>query len=449
MVAETAVVGGTPVIEDGYPPARRAWTASVILTLGCILAFMDRGILSLFVVPIQRDLHLSDTEMGMVLGFAFGVFNAVFGLPMGRWVDVGNRKRIAALGVLVWSVANGACGLATSFWQLFVARTAVGIGESAVSPAGVSLIADYFPPGRRGRPMGLFYSGMKIGTGGVLLFGGLLWYSIGDRLLEVPIFGVLHSWQAILLGFAAIGFVVAPLTLMIAEPPRLTQSGGLASSASVADTLGFYRRHARALVGHNVGFCFNNFAIHASGWLPALLMRSQGWTLVQAGLVYGTMLIVVAPVGAISAGLLGDRLLQRGHPDGRLRVAIAATCGVGLSGLAIGVVSDPYLIALALVCFAFFASFGLPLGPSALQDAVPNTMRGQAIAIYVLVTNVIAGGAAAVTVGLITQHVLGDAARVNEAFAIVAVVSCAGAALVLYASLRPFRRLVEAQVRAG
>jgi MFS family permease len=443
--AEAALVD-----EASYPPARRAWTSCFILTLGCILAFMDRGILSLFVVPIQRDLGLTDTQMGSLIGLAFGVFCAIFGLPIGRLVDVGNRKVIAAAGVLAWSAANAACGLATNFTQMFIGRTAVGAGEGALSPAAVSLLADYFPPGRRGLPMGVFYSGMYIGGGGVLLLGGYIWHSIGDRIVDVPMLGALHSWQVILLCFAALGLLVAPLTLAIPEPPRIKSHQKVDTvGATFRETLRFYGQKRRALVGHNAGFCLSNFALHSgSAWLPAILMRSQGWTLTQTGLTYGTILLIVSPLGTISAGLLGDRLVKRGHADGRLIAAVFAVCGIGLASLGIGVVHTPTLVIAALILFTFFGAFSLPLGPGALQDGLPNKMRGQGVALYIFCINIIAGGMAAVIVGAMTQYFFKDPMRTNEAFALVAVVACVGAAIVLNLARRPFRRLVEEQLSA-
>ncbi len=135
-----------------YPSPKVAWVACAILFLGCTLAFMDRAIISLFVIPIQRDLHLSDTQISLLVGFAFGAFNALFGLPVARWIDGGRRKTIAAIGIAAWSVAASCCGLAVNFWQLFLGRVGVGAGEASVTPAGVSLLADFFPPRMRAHP---------------------------------------------------------------------------------------------------------------------------------------------------------------------------------------------------------------------------------------------------------------------------------------------------------
>ncbi len=114
-----------------YPSPRVAWFACTVLFFGSTLAFMDRGVISLFVIPIQRDLHLSDTQISLLLGFAFAAFNALFGLPVARWIDGGPRRTIAALGIGVWSLAAASCGLATNFWQLFLARVTLGAGEAS------------------------------------------------------------------------------------------------------------------------------------------------------------------------------------------------------------------------------------------------------------------------------------------------------------------------------
>src|SRR5712672_3881380 len=109
MRASSADVNEKPL----YPPPKVAWFACVILFLGCTLAFMDRAVISLFIIPIQRDLHISDTQVSLLLGFAFAAFNALFGLPVARWIDSGPRRTIAALGIGVWSLAAASCGLAT------------------------------------------------------------------------------------------------------------------------------------------------------------------------------------------------------------------------------------------------------------------------------------------------------------------------------------------------
>jgi MFS family permease len=427
--------------ERLYPSPRIAWFACVILFLGSTLAFMDRGITGLFVIPIQRNLHLTDTQISLLLGFAFAVFNALFGLPVARWIDGGPRKTIAALGVAVWSVAAASCGLAANFWQLFLARVSLGAGEASVTPAGVSLLADFFPPRRRGLPMGVFYAGLVVGGACAGIFGGLLWRSLGDRQIALPLVGPLHSWQVILILVGSLGLIVAPLTMMIPEPPRLEGARRSATgSVPLAAVARYYKTHARTLFGHNIGFCLQNFAGQAAAvWVPTLLVRTEGWSIFRAGATIGVLTLILGPIGTATAGVLVDALARRGRTDGKLVVSIGAAGVCALACAMIAIDPAPGLIVAELGGFTFFAAFSLPLAPGALQQVMPNAMRGQATAVYVLFTNLIGGGFAATTVALLTDFVFHDKAKLHLSFGLVGAVVCILAALTLTWTLRPFR----------
>ena len=431
-----------------YPRPAVAWFACVVLFLGSTLAFMDRGAISLFVVPIQRDLHLSDTQISLVLGLAFAAFNALFGLPVARWIDSGSRRTIAALGIAVWSAAAASCGLAASFWQLFLARVGLGAGEASVTPAGVSLLADFFPPRRRGVAMGLFYAGLFVGGACASILGGVLWRILGDRRIALPLVGPLHSWQVILILIGSLGIVVAPLTLLIPEPPRLEGRRRAASGGvPLGDVVRYYRTHARALFGHNVGFCLQNFAGQAAvAWAPTLLMRTEGWRLSQAGQTLGMLTLACGPIGTATAGVLVDALVRRGRTDGKLVVSIGAATMCALACAMIALDPAPSLIVAEFGLLTFFGTFSLPLAPGALQDIMPNAMRGQATAVYVFFTNFIGGALAATTVALLTDFVFHDKAKLNLSFGIVGGVVCVLAALVLAWTLRPFRLTHDEQL---
>jgi MFS family permease len=424
-----------------YPSPKVAWIACTILFLGCTLAFMDRAIISLFVIPIQRDLHISDTQISLLVGFAFGAFNALFGLPVARWIDGGRRRTIAAIGISAWSVAAACCGLAANFWQLFLGRVGVGAGEASVTPAGVSLLADFFPPSRRGMAMGVFYAGIFVGGGCAFILGGLLWRSLGDRQVVLPLVGPLHSWQVILILVGALGLLVAPLTMMIREPQRL--DGGRRARAGnfpLATVVQYYRTHARTLIGHNVGFCLLNFALHAgAAWLPTLLVRTNGWSIAKAGATVGVMTLILGPISTATAGYVADAMTRSGRTDAKLLVSMGAAGMVALASAMIALNPMPGLIVVALGFFMFFGNFSLPLAPGALQEIMPNAMRGQATAVYVGVTNLIGGGLAATAVAVLTDYVFHDKAKLHVSFGLVGGVVCILAVLTLTSTLRAFR----------
>ena len=128
---------------------RYSWYVLVILTLSFAVSFIDRQVLTLLIEPIKSDLDISDTEVSLLIGLAFSLFYISMAIPIARLVDKGNRINIIATGVFFWSVMTGLCGFAKNYWQLFIARMGVGVGEATLTPAVYSLIPDYFPKNKQ------------------------------------------------------------------------------------------------------------------------------------------------------------------------------------------------------------------------------------------------------------------------------------------------------------
>jgi len=112
-----------------------AWYTVGVLTLLYTFSFVDRQILTLLFTPIKHDLNITDTQVSLLSGIAFAGLYALLGIPIARLTDRGNRVAIITAGMLLWSAMTAVCGLARSFWQLFLARVGVGIGEATLSPA--------------------------------------------------------------------------------------------------------------------------------------------------------------------------------------------------------------------------------------------------------------------------------------------------------------------------
>ena len=138
-----------------YPSPSYAWYVVGVLTVVYVFSFLDRQILNLLVGPIRRDLSITDTQMSLLIGFAFALFYVGFGIPIARIADSGNRTRLIAAGFAVWTIFTAGCGLVGGYWQLLVMRMGVGVGEATLSPAASSLITDCLPPERRGRAQGV------------------------------------------------------------------------------------------------------------------------------------------------------------------------------------------------------------------------------------------------------------------------------------------------------
>jgi MFS family permease len=208
-------------VGDQHPDPRYAWYVVGVLTFLYMVSFIDRMIINLLIPAIQKDLLISDTDISLIIGFAFALFYVLFGLPAGRLADLSNRRNLVIVGVALWSIMTAGSGLARSYWQLFLARVGVGVGEATLSPASYSLISDYFPPRRLATAMSVYAMAMNLGAGLALLIGGAAIAAIsGMPEMSLPVLGVMRPWQ---LTFLLVGLLGIPATLLMAtvtEPKR-------------------------------------------------------------------------------------------------------------------------------------------------------------------------------------------------------------------------------------
>ncbi len=201
-----------------------SWYVLGVLVIVYILNFIDRQIVSILVVDIQAHFGLNNAQMGFLGGAAFGVFYALFGIPLGRLADNWNRTRLLSIGLALWSAMTVVSGLAKNGAQLGLARMGVGIGEATASPSAYSLISDYFPKRQRATAIAIYSSGLYLG-GGVSLFIGA--YIKEAWNLAYPGGGPmgLVGWQAAFLAVGFPGLLVALWVLSLREPERGVMEG--------------------------------------------------------------------------------------------------------------------------------------------------------------------------------------------------------------------------------
>jgi MFS family permease len=214
-----------------------AWYVLVVLFLVYALNFIDRQILTILAPHIRRDLGLSQADIGFLYGTAFGVFYALFGIPLGRLADNWHRVRLMALGLALWSSMTALSGFARSGFQLAAARIGVGIGEATASPSAYSLISDWFPKRQRATALAIYSAGIYCGGGFSLFIGG----SIADQWnAAYPQGGPwgLVGWQAAFLAVGLPGLLLALWVATLREPQR-GQSEGLIAPPHPAPFRGF------------------------------------------------------------------------------------------------------------------------------------------------------------------------------------------------------------------
>jgi MFS family permease len=425
-------------LQAPWPSAGRAWYAVGVLFIAVIFSFVDRIILSLLVDPIKADLGLDDTDFAFLLGVAFAVFFALFGLPIGRWADRYSRRAIIGIGIFLWSVMTVACGLAGNFWELFLARVGVAVGEAALAPAAFSMISDLFPREKLGRALGVYQAGAFIGAGAALLVGGIVIGMISARGQQVlPLVGAVEPWQVVFFVVGLPGLLVSLLMATVPEPVR--RGPAPATDMTVAAVLRFGLQRWRVYGLHFAGFALLAVPITTTlTWAPVYFGRVLGLAPAQVGLTLGLTVLLLSPAGVYTGGWIADALQKRGYRDAMHRVGLTA-CTLLLPLCLFATTGSDRAVAVALfVPLTFCASLSLACAPAALQVVTPGPMRAQVSAAWMLFLNVITAIVGPTSVGVIADQVFGDRLAVGQALALVNCASVPVAALALWCGRRPF-----------
>ena len=425
------------------PPGGQAWYAVGTLTVAWVLAYLDRQAITLLIPSLKADLQLSDTEVSLIQGLAFALFFALAGLPIGRLVDRANRRNIIALGTLVWSIATIACGFAESFAELFAARIGVGVGEACLAPAGYSLIADYFAGERRGRATAIATAGGPLGNALSSYASGALVQRFAATGVEVPVLGQLAAWQLVFILFGLPGLLVSLLVLTIREPER--HEGARELGVAQASFLRFGREHRGLFAPIDAALAcqfMSGYAIVV--WSAVLLMRVHGLPPGQVGAMFGLMLLIAGAGGSLLAGVVSDLFARRWPDNGRLRLAWLYYPAI-IAGYAWFAFPAGVALTFAAIVWIIFFSGAYSTGTYAmLTDVVPNEMRGQAIAVYMLVANLFGLGLTPTLVALFTDRVFGDEMMVRASIVAVGLPATVLALAFSAAALRPYAALRRA-----
>ncbi|MGH7817376.1 MAG: spinster family MFS transporter [Candidatus Binatia bacterium] len=439
--------------EAPYPPIGYAWYVVVVLMVAYVFSFVDRQILSLLVQPIRRDLEISDTQMSLLLGFSFAVFYSFFGILLGRLADSRSRRTIIVIGFSLWSLMTAGCGLARNFVQMLLLRMGVGVGEATLSPAAYSLIADYFPPERRATALGVYSIAIYLGSGFAFLLGGLvLGLATGQELWSLPILGPTQPWRVVFFVVGLPGILLALLVFTVREPVRrglrlVKAADGTLKTAGqtpLREVFAYILENKRTVICHNVGFALLTLASYGNSfWVPTFFIRVHGWSASRIGIVYGVLNCVFGVLGVMAGGRFADWLRERGYRDANMRVAlIAGLCWLPFGALYL-LVPDARGAVLLLAPALFFSSAPWGVAAAAIQQMMPNAMRGQASALYLFTMNLIGLGLGPTAVALMTDYVFRNEQSVNFSILVVGVTAQLSGVAVLWAGLKPFLRSVD------
>lgn len=381
------------------PPATKAYVL-FILILVYTFNFIDRQIIGILAGPIKAELGLSDTELGLMGGLAFALFYTALGIPIAWLADRRNRVAIVSVSLAVWSAFTALCGFAGNFWQLFLARVGVGVGEAGGVAPSYSLIADYFPPKERARALAAFSFGIPIGSALGVLFGGLIAAHIDWR------------WAFIIVGCA--GVLLAPLMWFTVKEPVRGRFDPQTATPQPAPPISAVLKE----ISTKPSFWLMSFGASASSvmgyglifWLPSFFERSFGLGLADRAWYYAGILLFGGVIGIWMGGWLADKL---GQAKKSMYALVPATAFIlAAPAYALGVMTND----LVMGFFLFLIPQALSLvwiGPvlAGVQGLVQPRARAVASAIFLFINNLIGIGLGTLLMGRISdalRSVYGD-----------------------------------------
>lgn len=434
---------------DGYAASRRyAWYVVGLLMVTQVVSYIDRFLPSLLIEPIKADLELTDFQVGLLLGPAFGLFYVFVGVPIGWLADHYSRRKILSAGIAIWCTMTAAAGLVRSFVPLFVARLGVGLGEAVVAPCSVSLISDYFERRKRAPALSVFMAGTFIGAGSAFLFGGPIVYAVGGLPpIDIPGIGELQQWQMAFIVVGLPGLLLSLLMWTIREPLRRDQAResvetDAVGQASLRAALRYIRARWRAFGALFVGSAGVVTMGSLAFWNTAFFTRTWGWDVRQVGIVTGLLFFICGTAGTLIGIKLTTRWIRQHRRDATLRAL-----WVGLLFAALGFSLYPVMPSQELAVVALGVAFvgqaaAAAAGPASLTVIAPGQLKSQGVAIYYLFIGVFGQLLGPPPVGLMTD-LFGDPDMLRYAMTIEAAVVGTTALLLVALGMRWYRRQAE------
>lgn len=407
-----------------YPKPKYAWYMVALLLLIYTFSFIDRQILSLLAKPIQEDFGISDTEFGLLIGFAFATFYTLIGLFCARIADSRSRVGLIAIGLFLWSLATAASAFAKNFMQLFVMRMGVGVGEATLGPSASSLIADSFPKHKLSTALSVYSMGIPVGSALAFIIGGAI-IPIANGMPDITLLGftVDYGWQKALLLVGVPGILLTLLVLTIKEPERHGQIGG-AGAVPIKEVFAFFKGRYKAYTAICFGVSMNAaFGFGSASFIALFFERYHSVGGADVGIIFGFISLIMGPLGLLFGGHLADKWFKAGKKDAHIRALMVAPLGFMVPAVAFIMVEDVMTAWIFMGIANFFINSPSGIAIASLQVITPNQMRGQIISIYIMATSLIGYGGGPFAIGLMSDHLYNGADSLRYAYLTVALVT--------------------------
>lgn len=375
-------------------PRKGAWLVLGILCFVYVLNFLDRQLLSILAKPIQDDLGVTDGQLGLISGLYFALFYCIISIPVAWLADRTNRVKVLSIACGLWSLATVACGMASTYPQLVLARMTVGVGEAGGVPPSYAIITDYFPPSLRGRALALFNLGPPIGQCLGVAFGAAI--------------AAAYDWRLAFVVLGVVGVIAAAVVFVVVREP---ERGGLdvkpVEPRTAADeaALGFWPTCKMfctnpTLMLAALGSGANQFITYATlNFATLFLMREKGMTLEQVAVFYAIVIGVTICTGMYVSGRMLDAMKKKSKAAYGLlpgvALLLAIPCFVGF------VWAPTWPLALAFMSVPLVLNyFYLTPSVALIQEEVKPRQRVLSGAILLLIMNLIGLGFGPTYLGL-------------------------------------------------
>lgn len=360
-----------------------------VLTIVAVFNYLDRFVLSLLLEPIKQDLQLSDSQLGLLTGFAFALFYAVAGVPIARWADKGNRNTIVAVTTGLWSCMLALSALVGNFAQLLLVRMGVAVGEAGCLPPAQSWISDYFDRAERPRAIAIYFMCFPIAV--------IIGYLGGGWLAEQV------SWRTTFLVIGLPGIFLAILVKLTLPEPRLKQKASFHSEVPplrvVIKTLWQQRTFPHIVVAFLVAYLFGAGIFV---WLPSFFIRSHGMDIGEIGAWLALTNGVCGLIGTYLGGFLSTRYAE-GRESLHMRAASLSFIVASLLYMVAYISSNKYIALACIATLSFLGSLTIGVVFSAIQNLVVERMRSVAVALVFLLSNLIGAGLGPLLAGVLSD----------------------------------------------
>lgn len=364
----------TATTAPAHSPAYARLVLAMLL-LVYTFNFLDRQILGILAPAIKADLGLSNTQLGALGGIAFALLYSTLAIPMAFLADRTSRSWVITASLTVWSGFTALCGFATGFWQLFLFRVGVGVGEAGGVAPSYALISEYFPPERRARALSIYSLGIPVGLAAGVVLGAAIAKAV--------------DWRAAFFVLGVAGVLIAPIfRLVVKEPRRAAAPAGRIPVSAVFAILArkpsfwlmAFASAMSSLAGYGLAF-----------WTPSILMEMFDFDLTTTSYYFGSLLLFGGVTGVFLGGVLADKL---GKLDRGAYAKVSSLAWVLTAPLFIAAFLTPSPV---LAWFLFVVPNALNVlfvGPltTATQHLVPPHMRATAAACFLFINNLIGIG---------------------------------------------------------